>query len=47
MSRQAIQEAIEKTKKEMQKAAKQLDFIEAAHLRDEMKGLEKLLEEKK
>ncbi len=47
MNRQAIQEAIEKTKKEMQKAAKQLDFIEAAHLRDEMKGLEKLLEEKK
>ena len=47
MSRQAIQEAIEKTKKEMQKAAKQLDFIEAAHLRDEMKGLEKLLKEKK
>ena len=47
MNRQAIQEAIEKTKKEMQKAAKQLDFIEAAHLRDEMKGLEKLLKEKK
>ena len=47
MNRQAIQEAIEKTKKEMQKAAKQLDFIEAAHLRNEMKGLEKLLEEKK
>ena len=47
MNRQAIQEAIEKTKKEMQKAAKQLDFIEAAHLRDEMKGLEKLLQEKK
>ncbi len=47
MSRPAIQEAIEKTKKEMQKAAKQLDFIEAARLRDEIKGLEKLLEEKR
>ncbi len=47
MNRQAIQEAVEKTKKEMQKAAKQLDFIEAARLRDEMKGLEKLLEKKK
>jgi len=47
MSRPAIQEAIGKTKKEMQKAAKQLDFIEAARLRDEMKGLEKLLKEKK
>ncbi len=47
MNSQAIQEAIEKTKKEMQKAAKALDFIEAARLRDEMKGLEKLLEKKK
>jgi len=47
MNRPAIQEAIEKTKKEMQKAAKQLDFIEAARLRDEMKGLEKLMDKKK
>ncbi len=47
MNQPAIQEAIEKTKKEMQKAAKALDFIEAARLRDEMKGLEKLLNEKK
>jgi excinuclease ABC subunit B len=47
MNSQAIREAIEKTKKEMQKAAKALDFIEAARLRDEMKGLEKLLEKKK
>ena len=46
MNRQAIQEAIEKTKKEMQKAAKQLDFIEAARLRDEMKGLEELMAKK-
>ncbi len=46
MSRQAIQEAVEKTKKEMQKAAKALDFIEAARLRDEMKGLEKLFDNK-
>lgn len=47
MNSQAIRETIEKTKKEMQKAAKALDFIEAARLRDEMKGLEKLLEKKK
>ncbi len=46
MNRQAIQEAIAKTKKEMQKAAKQLDFIEAARLRDEMKGLEELMAKK-
>jgi excinuclease ABC subunit B len=31
----------------MRAAAKELDFIEAARLRDEMFALEKLLEEKK
>ncbi len=46
MSSKDIREAIEKTRKEMQKAAKALDFIEAARLRDEIKGLEKLLEKK-
>ncbi len=46
MSSKDIREAIEKTRKEMQKAAKALDFIEAARLRDEIKGLEKLLERK-
>jgi excinuclease ABC subunit B len=44
MSAKDIRAAIEKTRKEMQKAAKALDFIEAARLRDEIKGLEKLLE---
>ena len=46
MSSKDIREAIEKTRKEMQKAAKALDFIEAARLRDEIKGLEKLLKKK-
>ncbi len=46
MSSKDIRQAIEKTRKEMQKAAKALDFIEAARLRDEIKGLEKLLEKK-
>ena len=46
MSSKDIREAIVKTRKEMQKAAKALDFIEAARLRDEIKGLEKLLEKK-
>ncbi len=46
MSGKEIREAIEKTRKEMQKAAKALDFIEAARLRDEIKGLEKLLQNK-
>ncbi len=47
MSARDIKETIEKTRKEMQKAAKALDFIEAARLRDEIKALEKLLATKK
>ncbi|MBN2639089.1 MAG: excinuclease ABC subunit UvrB [Bacteroidales bacterium] len=47
MSAEAIRKAIDNTKKEMQEAAKQLDFIEAARLRDEIKVLEELLEKKK
>lgn len=46
MSEEALAKAIEKTKKSMKKAAKELDFIEAARLRDEMYELEKLLKEK-
>ncbi len=42
-----IEKAIAKTKKLMEKAAKDLDFIEAAKLRDEMFRLEKELEEMK
>lgn len=41
MSQSEIQKMIEKTKAAMQKAAKDLDFIEAARLRDEMFRLEK------
>jgi excinuclease ABC subunit B len=46
MSAEALQKAIEKTEKAMKKAAKELDFIEAARLRDEMFELKKLLKEK-
>ena len=46
MGKEALEKAIEKTKKSMQKAAKELDFIEAARLRDEMYELEKLLKSK-
>lgn len=42
-----MEKAIAKTKKLMEKAAKDLDFIEAAKLRDEMFRLEKELEEMK
>ncbi|WP_132052362.1 excinuclease ABC subunit UvrB [Pseudocnuella soli] len=39
-----VEKAISKTKKEMEKAARDLDFMEAARLRDEMFGLQKKLE---
>ncbi len=37
-----IEKAIKRTKREMERAAKELDFIEAARLRDEMFELEKM-----
>jgi excinuclease ABC subunit B len=39
-----MEKAITKVKKEMEKAARDLDFIEAARLRDEMFRLQKELE---
>jgi excinuclease ABC subunit B len=47
MNRPALEKAIERTRKAMEAAAKELDFIEAARLRDEMFELEKILSEKK
>ncbi len=46
MSADALEKAIAKTKKEMQAAAKDLDFIEAARLRDEMFRLQEILKQK-
>ncbi len=46
MSAEAIRKAMEKNKKDMQAAVKELDFIEAARLRDENTELEKLLKKK-
>lgn len=46
MSKEALAKSIENTKKAMHKAAKELDFIEAARLRDEMYGLQELLSKK-
>ncbi|MBN2633462.1 MAG: excinuclease ABC subunit UvrB [Bacteroidales bacterium] len=43
MNREALEKAIEKTRKNMEKAASGLDFPEAARLRDEMAALQKLL----
>lgn len=42
-----MEKAINKTKKEMEKAARDLDFMEAARLRDEMFVMQKKLEEMK
>jgi excinuclease ABC subunit B len=41
-----LEKAIEKAKKLMEKAAKELDFIEAARFRDEMYAYQQLLKEK-
>ncbi|MFW5850943.1 MAG: excinuclease ABC subunit UvrB [Bacteroidota bacterium] len=46
MEAPALKKAIDKTKSDMQKAAKELDFNTAARLRDEMFELEKLLAQK-
>jgi len=43
MTKDQIKEAIEKSKKEMEKAVKDLDFISAAKYRDEIMEYEKLL----
>jgi len=46
MSEEALQKSIKKTERDMKKAAKTLDFVEAARLRDEMYRLQQLLEQK-
>lgn len=47
MSVDGLEKTIAKTKKQMKAAAKDLDFIEAARLRDEMFALERILQERK
>ena len=47
MSRAQLEKQVERTRKQMTDAAKKLDFIEAAQLRDELARLEGLLEGKK
>lgn len=46
MSKPALEKAIAKTKKAMQEAAKRLEFLEAAQLRDELIKLEDILKSK-
>jgi len=47
MSRPELEKAIDKVKKEMEKCAKELDFIQAAQYRDEMFKLKEILNTKK
>jgi excinuclease ABC subunit B len=46
MDAAAIRKTMENTRKAMEKAAKQLDFIEAARLRDELYALQEILKKK-
>jgi excinuclease ABC subunit B len=47
MGKPELEKAIDKAKKQMEKAARELDFIEAARYRDEMYAYQELLSEKK
>lgn len=46
MSRKQLEKSIENTQRMMKKAAKELDFIQAAQFRDELLRLQRMLEEK-
>jgi excinuclease ABC subunit B len=46
MSREALEKAMDKAKKSMEKAASELNFIEAARFRDEMLGYQEILTNK-
>jgi excinuclease ABC subunit B len=47
MSKEDLTKLADRTRKSMEKAAKEMDFMEAARLRDEYLAVQKLLEEKK
>ena len=44
LSGKRLEQVIEKTRKAMQKAAKEMDFLEAARLRDELFKLQEQLQ---
>jgi excinuclease ABC subunit B len=46
MTKEQLQKSMNNTRRQMEKAAKSLDFIEAARYRDEMFALEKIFKEK-
>ncbi|MCA1756995.1 MAG: excinuclease ABC subunit UvrB [Bacteroidales bacterium] len=47
MSAEALEKAIKKSRKAMEKAASELDFIQAARYRDEIAGMEELIRKKR
>src|SRR5260221_6741206 len=47
LNKEELQKMSERTRKAMEKSAKELDFMEAARLRDEYLAIQKLLESKK
>ncbi|RLD32197.1 MAG: excinuclease ABC subunit B, partial [Bacteroidetes bacterium] len=47
MDQHQLEKAIYKTRKEIEGVVKDLDFVEAARLRDEMMEMEKLLDQMK
>lgn len=47
LGKEELTKMADQTKKAMEKAAKELEFMEAARLRDEYLALQKLIEEKK
>ncbi|MBL7893384.1 MAG: UvrB/UvrC motif-containing protein, partial [Bacteroidia bacterium] len=46
LSKEELKKMIDKTRKSMEAAAKELDFVEAARLRDELKSLEEMMQKK-
>jgi excinuclease ABC subunit B len=47
LSKEELQKMADRTRKAMEKAAKELEFMEAARLRDEYLAIQKLIEDKK
>ena len=47
LSEEQLKKAIEQTTRKMEKAARDMDFMEAARLRDEMLAMKKMLEKEK
>jgi excinuclease ABC subunit B len=47
MGKAELEKLAQRTQKQMEKAAKELNFMEAARLRDELLGIQKLMNEKK